>query len=198
MAGDRASLIERLLLTQEIEEFLYHEAELLDERRYEEWLDLLAEDLRYWMPIRRNVEFNRQEREETRELEDMSWFNEGKVTLSQRVQQLNTGVHGAEEPLSRVCHVVSNVQILEETSSEVKVKSRFVVYRNRAETETDSLWVRGKICCGEETVNGKSPDARLSWIRMFCWQRTSRSFSSSLPQPGVESLRRTSIRNCLP
>ena len=89
------------------------------------------------MPIRRNVEFNRQEREETRELEDMSWFNEGKVTLSQRVQQLNTGVHGAEEPLSRVCHVVSNVQILEETSSEVKVKSRFVVYRNRAETETD-------------------------------------------------------------
>jgi len=46
-------------------------AELLDERRYEEWLDLLAEDLRYWMPIRRNVEFNRQEREETRELEDL-------------------------------------------------------------------------------------------------------------------------------
>ncbi len=72
MAGDRASLIERLLLTQEIEEFLYHEAELLDERRYEEWLDLLTEDVRYWMPIHRNVEFNRQEREETRELEDMS------------------------------------------------------------------------------------------------------------------------------
>ena len=49
--------IARLLLTQEIAEFLYAEAELLDERRYDEWLALLADDIRYWMPMRRNVKY---------------------------------------------------------------------------------------------------------------------------------------------
>ena len=44
-------------LTQEMAEFLYREADLLDERRFPEWLDLLAEDLVYFMPIRRNVKF---------------------------------------------------------------------------------------------------------------------------------------------
>ena len=57
----------RLLVRQEVEDFLYHEAELLDERRYEEWLDLFTEDARYWMPMRRNVPRDEPEREFTRE-----------------------------------------------------------------------------------------------------------------------------------
>jgi 3-phenylpropionate/cinnamic acid dioxygenase small subunit len=47
--------ITRLLLVQEIAEFLYREAELLDERRYDDWLALLSDDIRYWMPMRRNI-----------------------------------------------------------------------------------------------------------------------------------------------
>ena len=47
--------LEDHLLRLEIEDFLWTEAELLDEFRYEEWLDLLTDDLVYWMPIRRNV-----------------------------------------------------------------------------------------------------------------------------------------------
>ena len=46
---------DRLLLTLDVAQFLYAEAELLDERRHDEWLALLAEDIRYWMPMRRNV-----------------------------------------------------------------------------------------------------------------------------------------------
>ena len=42
---------------REIEEFLYDEANLLDERRFKEWLDTLAEDLRYFMPMEYNVKF---------------------------------------------------------------------------------------------------------------------------------------------
>jgi len=134
----------RLLLTQEVADFLYREAELLDERRYEEWLALLAEDVRYWMPMRRNVKFGELEREFTREGQDVNWFDEGKETLTRRVQQILTGVHWAEEPLSRICHIVSNVQILDvkpgaAAPSEVTVKSRFLIYRNRVETETDIL-----------------------------------------------------------
>ena len=111
------SRIDHLLLKDEIEQFLYQEAELLDERQFEEWLDLLAEDIRYWMPMRRNVKFGELDREFTREGQDISWFDEGKDTLVRRVNQILTGVHWAEEPLSRICHSVSNVQILKATPS---------------------------------------------------------------------------------
>src|SRR5262245_18857107 len=68
---DSARHLEHLLLAREIEEFLYAEAALLDERRFEEWLALLTDDIRYWMPMRRNVKFGEQERENTRERQDM-------------------------------------------------------------------------------------------------------------------------------
>jgi 3-phenylpropionate/cinnamic acid dioxygenase small subunit len=141
---DRSEAMASVLLKQEMEEFLYYEAELLDERRYQEWLELLAEDVRYWMPMRRNVKFGELEREYTREGLDINWFDEGKDTLTRRVQQLLTGVHWAEEPLSRICHMVSNVQLLHVRPSvlaplEVTVKCRFLIYRNRVDTETDLL-----------------------------------------------------------
>ena len=138
------SRIDHLLLKDEIEQFLYQEAELLDERQFEDWLDLLTEDIRYWMPMRRNVKFGELDREFTREGQDINWFDEGKDTLVRRVNQILTGVHWAEEPLSRICHSVSNVQVLKATPSvsqatEVNVKCRFLIYRNRVQTETDFL-----------------------------------------------------------
>src|SRR2546426_2198857 len=108
---DQSEAIAQLLLQQQIEDFLYDEAELLDERRYEDWLALLADEVRYWMPMRRNVKFGELEREFTRAGQDINWFDEGKDTLTRRVQQILTGVHWAEEPLSRLCHMVSNVPI---------------------------------------------------------------------------------------
>ncbi|MCE2501060.1 MAG: 3-phenylpropionate/cinnamic acid dioxygenase subunit beta [Dehalococcoidia bacterium] len=133
-----------LLLKQDIEAFLYHEANLLDDRRYEDWLALLADDVRYWVPMRRNVKFGELEREFTREGQDINWFDEGKQTLTQRVNQILTGVHWAEEPLSRISHLVTNVEILEASptaadAAEVSLRCRFIIYRNRVETETDIL-----------------------------------------------------------
>jgi 3-phenylpropionate/cinnamic acid dioxygenase small subunit len=141
---DCSDEIAQMLLKQKIENFLYHEAELLDERRYEDWLELLTADVRYWMPMRRNVKFGELERDFTRAGQDINWFDEGKETLTRRVQQILTGVHWAEEPLSRLCHMISNVQILHVMPSvaepaEVTVKCRFLIYRNRVETETDIL-----------------------------------------------------------
>jgi len=141
MSDDRVT---RLLLTQEIAQFLYTEAEILDERQYDEWLDLLADDIRYWMPMRRNVKYGDTTREFTRETDDINWFDEGKDTLTRRVRQIQTGIHWAEEPRSRITHMVSNVQLLTATSDavvarELAVKSRFLIYRNRVETETDVL-----------------------------------------------------------
>ena len=140
----REDRLTRLLLAQEITEFFYHEAELLDERRYQDWLALLTDDVRYWMPMRRNVKYGEAEREFTRSRSDINWFDEGKETLARRVKQIETGIHWAEEPVSRISHLVSNVQIGEAMPSaaearEVSVKCRFLIYRNRVETETDIL-----------------------------------------------------------
>src|SRR5215210_1853781 len=115
--AERDTRIDRLLLGQEITDFLFREAELLDERRYREWLDLLADDVRYWMPIRRNVKLGDDESEFTRATSDINWFDEGKETLSRRVKQIETGIHWAEEPVSRIAHLVSNVQIVEASPS---------------------------------------------------------------------------------
>jgi 3-phenylpropionate/cinnamic acid dioxygenase small subunit len=141
---DRDEQITRLLLKQEIEEFLYREADLLDERRYEDWLALIADDARYWMPMRRNIKFGDEAREFTRAGQDINWFDEGKETLTRRVKQILTGMHWAEEPVSRISHMVSNVRLIEVNPSavephEVTVGCRFLIYRNRVETETDIL-----------------------------------------------------------
>jgi 3-phenylpropionate/cinnamic acid dioxygenase small subunit len=144
VSADAAALA-RLLLQREIEEFLYTEAELLDARRFDEWLALFTDDARYWMPMRRNVPHDDPGREFTREGLDVNWFDEGKDTLGRRVAQIQTGIHWAEEPPSRICHMVSNVQIVKSVPAgstapvEVTVRSRFLVYRNRVETETDVL-----------------------------------------------------------
>lgn len=129
--------VDDLLLVRAVEEFLYAEAELLDNRRFEDWLALLADDIRYWMPMRRNVRHDHEDQENTREQADMNWFDESKDVLTKRVEQLRTGVHWAEEPLSRVCHLVSNVQLTSVTPREVTLKCRFIVYRNRLQDETD-------------------------------------------------------------
>ena len=104
--------------------------------------NLLADDITYFMPIRRNVKFGQHaQRENTVQGRGISWFDEDKWTLTKRVDQILTGVHYAEEPLSRVCHMVSNVQIRRVTPSlddprEVEVRCRFLVYQNRIEYET--------------------------------------------------------------
>ncbi len=134
-----------LLLREEITDHLHLEADLLDEQRYDEWLELLHDDLDYAMPMRLNVKHDEADRSVTKPGEEVCWFDEGKDTLIKRVEQIQTGEHWAEEPFSRVSHMVSNIRILTVTPSvldprEVEVGCRFLVYRNRVAAETD-LWV---------------------------------------------------------
>ena len=130
-------MMEELLLRYEVEKFFNHEAELLDSRKFEIWLDLLTEDIRYWMPLSRNQEFGGWEKQYTREGKDLNWFDESKFELEQRVKQIKTGLHWAEEPVSRTCHMISNLQVVDGGDGSVETRWRFFVYRNRTETETD-------------------------------------------------------------
>jgi hypothetical protein len=79
-ATDKAAL-DGLILRHEIEQFFNHENELLDTRRFDAWLDLLADDLRYWMPLARNRPCDDLNGEWTREGKDLNWFDEGKFEM---------------------------------------------------------------------------------------------------------------------
>src|SRR3546814_4675424 len=89
-------------LKERVEDFLSYEGELLDERRFDEWLELFTEDARYWMPLARNVEHNNLVAEYSREQQDAAWFDEDKKTLLQRVMQLKGGDHRSEEHTSEL------------------------------------------------------------------------------------------------
>jgi 3-phenylpropionate/cinnamic acid dioxygenase small subunit len=142
MVEDRSRQLRALLLAQEIHEFLCAEADLLDERRYTEWLDLLTDDISYWVPIRRNVPFDRSDTENTRQGQDINWFDEGKATLRQRIKQVASGVHWAEEPPPRVSRFISNLHDVRATPCledprEVSVRYNVLIYRNKLEGDTD-------------------------------------------------------------
>jgi 3-phenylpropionate/cinnamic acid dioxygenase small subunit len=134
---------------REIEQFLYREARLLDERRFHEWLELLTDDVHYWMGGRTNRYPRRSkaiaildpdryvEDDRTRE-DELAIFDEDKRTLAARVARLDTGMAWAEDPPSRTRHLITNIELEPgDTAQEVKVYSNFLVYRSRAETEQD-------------------------------------------------------------
>lgn len=127
-------------LRTEIEQFLFFEATLLDDRRYKDWLLLLADDIHYWMPNRSNRSEREMDRENTTARE-FGLFDETKRSMAARVGQLLTGRHWAEEPPSRCRHLTTNIQIeATATAGEYAVRSNFFVYRNRLEHTVD-LWV---------------------------------------------------------
>jgi 3-phenylpropionate/cinnamic acid dioxygenase small subunit len=146
---------ERYLLLAEVSEFLYREADLLDERRYTEWLELLTDDFTYSMPLRLNVAHaDADTKGTTKTGEDVCWFDEPKETIAQRVTQLQTGLHWAEEPVSRVAHLITNIRIKEVGGDEVRLSSRFLVYRNRVADETDVLVGRREDTLRRDPLDG--------------------------------------------
>jgi 3-phenylpropionate/cinnamic acid dioxygenase small subunit len=119
-----------------VQQFLYKEARLLDNRRYREWLGLTTEDVHYLMPTRHNRlrDGRDEEWEVDKELDDLPFFDEDRHGLTMRVERLYTGMAWAEEPPSRTRHVISNIEVEDgDTEDEVRVFSNFLVYRNRLE-----------------------------------------------------------------
>jgi 3-phenylpropionate/cinnamic acid dioxygenase small subunit len=138
-----AASLDRVLLQHEVEQFLYAEAALLDARKYREWLGLVADDVHYWMPIRRTVTTADLDREFTK-LGDMAYFDDDREMLEMRVKKLEAGSAWSEDPPSRSRHFVSNVRILEVAGDEVTVEACFHLYRTRLERDIDT-WVGRRV-----------------------------------------------------
>ena len=125
-------------LWHEVQDFLIHEARLLDERLFEEWLNLFTDDAVYWMPERVNAWNSNDPADSVSKPGDLSLFEETKETLRTRVARLGTGMAWAEVPPSRTRHLVTNVEVNPaEAESELNVRSNFLVYRTQLEHSQD-------------------------------------------------------------
>jgi 3-phenylpropionate/cinnamic acid dioxygenase small subunit len=121
-----------------VQEFLYREAELLDRRRFRDWLELLAPDFKYKMPVRHTVYWKSLD-EEFDDLEHgMQYFDEDKESMSTRVYKLETNTAWAEVPPSRTRRLITNVRVQSDDGNELEVESYFMVYKSRLEKTEDT------------------------------------------------------------
>lgn len=117
-------------------EFLVREAELLDHRRFGDWLELFTEDIVYRMPVR----VTRASRLEETVLDDMSHFDEDMFSLRKRVERLETEYAWTEEPPSRTRHFVTNVRTdATEREDELLVRSNLLLFRSRGDIREPDL-----------------------------------------------------------
>ncbi len=146
----------------EVEQFYYQEAELLDEGRYADWLEMLADDLDYWMPTRTN-RLRRQQALSVAARGEAAFYDETKDSLAWRIRRFDSGMAWAEDPPSRTRHMVTNVQVRHADpvsepgfgDSDLVAKSAFLVYRNRLERE------EGVYAGGRTDVLRRLEDGRL-------------------------------------
>ncbi|MGY4691463.1 3-phenylpropionate/cinnamic acid dioxygenase subunit beta [Salibacterium sp. K-3] len=125
-------------LQYEIEQFYYREAYLLDHRRYEEWLELLADDIQYAMPLRVTVD----NKEGSNINENMTYLDEKKPDLTMRVERLFTKSAWVDNPATRQRHYITNVMIEQgDHKNEYHVYSSFLYKRSRdSEVDTEELF----------------------------------------------------------
>jgi 3-phenylpropionate/cinnamic acid dioxygenase small subunit len=141
------------LLTR-VERFLYHEANLLDEARFQDWLDLYESDAWYWMPV---------SRAETQRKRTPSYIDDNKPELELRILRLLEPTAHTESPRPSGCRVISNVVIEDEEWYIVRSKLVMHEFRRREFGRDDY-----RLLCG--TVrHGLKPYAdsfRIAWKRV--------------------------------
>lgn len=113
----------------QIEAFLYREARLIDEHRYDEWLSLWTDDGIYWVPCNED---------DTDPARQVSIIYDDRVRLGDRVARLKSGAAWAQEPKSRMRRVIANLEIEEGENGEVSVASNFILAELRRHMQ--NLW----------------------------------------------------------
>lgn len=154
--------------------FLNREAELLDDRKFDEWLSLLDDGISYEAPVR----LTRAKGEEKREFSaDSYYYIEDKNTLEHKAERLSMDAAWAENPPSRTRRLISNVRIQEDTSNEVRVKSNLLLYRNRGEPSSVDLLaaeridtlkkIDGELKLGDRRILIDQTDLKTSGLTQF-------------------------------
>jgi 3-phenylpropionate/cinnamic acid dioxygenase small subunit len=116
---------------------VHHEARLLDERRYDEWVAMFAPDARYWMPVSPDM---------TSPTEGPSHFHDDIQVMRARVHRLaNPRAFGAEPP-PRTAHMVSGITVDTLDDAIVVGSSQLMLeYRDRGNYEADQRLFGGRV-----------------------------------------------------
>jgi 3-phenylpropionate/cinnamic acid dioxygenase small subunit len=104
-----------------ITQFLYHEARLQDEHRFQEWEALWTQDATYWVPA--NGEDTDPER-------DMSIIYDNRSRIGLRIRQFLTGKRYSQMPVSRLRRVIGNVQVLGDEAGGTRVAANMLLYES--------------------------------------------------------------------
>jgi ethylbenzene dioxygenase beta subunit len=126
-----------LELMNEVQQFLYREARHHDNEEFREWLDMLTEDIHYWMPYRYQ-RYRKNEKEPT--IYDTAYYNDDMECLKKRILRTETGTCWSEDPATRAAHVVTNIEVeLTDNPNEFRVYSLNTVHRNINEDEEHTM-----------------------------------------------------------
>jgi len=113
----------------EVESFLYAEARLLEQNRFDEWLELFTDDVRYVMPVREHVEAGAGG---TAMPDTFALYDDDKRSLRLRATRIQTGIAHAEAPNTVTQRLVTNVMIAPEAKDgDLPTSSNFMVYQER-------------------------------------------------------------------
>jgi len=111
-------------------DFLHEEAALLDDGEHRAWLDLVAPDIHYVVPVRITAPHTLADST----LDDMAHFDEDRYSLVKRVERLETEHAWAEDPPSRTRRFVTNIRCWQgDTDDEIVVRSNLLVFRSRGD-----------------------------------------------------------------
>jgi len=111
-----------------IEQFLMHEARLLDERRFRDWMELFADDGTYWVPA---------VPDQKSPFDQASLFYDDRDLMRTRVERLEHPRIHVQTPPSRTAHLIGNVLIeeVDATKGEVVVGSTVIMVEYRDEVQ---------------------------------------------------------------
>jgi 3-phenylpropionate/cinnamic acid dioxygenase small subunit len=112
-------------LQQQVEEFLFLQAELLDTKNWQAYIDLFAEQGVYWMPARL---------EQTEWVDSPSIFAEDRMLMTVRMGRITHPNAWSQAPLWETSHIVGNVVIEEATPAVLRARSRFQVQELRRDS----------------------------------------------------------------
>ena len=113
----------RRVSLEECERFLVHEARLLDEARFDEWLALFTQDARYWVPS---------EPDQANPFDTVSLIYDDRRLLETRVRRLSSPRIYSQEPRSRTSRMIGNISIEDdEGAASTLVRSKFVLIEFR-------------------------------------------------------------------
>lgn len=117
------------------EDFLYHEARLLDDRRVSEWFDLVTDDIDYRVPVRTT-----RERSAENEFSDHAYhLKEDYGSLRVRIDRLENDFAWSENPPSRTRRFVSNVTVMDDTGEDLDVRNNLLIHRAHDDETTPDL-----------------------------------------------------------